>query len=116
MFYDNFKKLCDERNEKPYSLMRKLEVKSPHVIEQWKKGSIPHASLLQKIADYFGVTIDYLINGENIQHSEDPELDEYLEELRSRSEMRMLFKLAKGATKEDVEQAVRIIEAIRKKE
>lgn len=31
-------------------------------------------------------------------------------------EMRMLFSLAKGATKEDVEKAVRIIEALQKDE
>jgi hypothetical protein len=39
---------------------------------------------------------------------------ELLTELRDRPEMRMLFKLAKGATREDVEQAVKIIEALRK--
>lgn len=41
------------------------------------------------------------------------ELTEYLESLRTRPEMRMLFSVAEGATKEDVEQAVAIIEAIR---
>ena len=46
----------------------------------------------------------------------DSELGEYLEELKNRSEMRMLFQLAKGATKEDVEKAVRIIEALRQSE
>ena len=42
------------------------------------------------------------------------EVIDLLTELRERSEMRMLFKLAKGATREDVEQAVKIIEALRK--
>lgn len=46
----------------------------------------------------------------------DPELTAYLEELRNRPEMRMLFSVAKGATKEDVEKAVAIIEALRKTE
>lgn len=44
--------------------------------------------------------------------SSEIELQEYLEELKNREEMRMLFKLAKGATKEDVEKAVKIIEAL----
>lgn len=48
--------------------------------------------------------------------AEDIELQEYLEELKNRSEMRMLFSLAKGATKEDVMQAVKIIEALKKDE
>ena len=39
------------------------------------------------------------------------ELDEYLEQLRTRPEMRMFFSLAKGATKSEVEDAARIVEA-----
>lgn len=45
-----------------------------------------------------------------------PELTMYLEELRSRPEMRMLFSIAKDATKEDVEKAVAIIKALRQAE
>lgn len=48
--------------------------------------------------------------------TDDIELQEYLEELKNRSEMRMLFSLAKGATKEDVMRAVKIIEALKKDE
>jgi len=33
-------------------------------LSQWKNGrSTPKVDKLQKIADYFGVTIDYLLNG-----------------------------------------------------
>ena len=39
------------------------------------------------------------------------ELDEYLEQLRTRPEMRMFFSLAKDATKSEVEDAARIVEA-----
>ena len=72
---------------------------------------------LTKIASYFDVSVDYLLGKTNQKKpfiNEDEELTEYLEELKNRSEMRMLFKLAKGATKADVEQAVKIIEALRK--
>jgi len=44
----------------------------------------------------------------------DVELWDYLEELKNRPEMRMLFKCAADATREDIEQAVRIIEALQK--
>ena len=43
-----------------------------------------------------------------------PELAELLSSLREREDMRMLFKLAQGASPEDVRQAVRIIEALRR--
>lgn len=39
-----------------------------------------------------------------------------LEDLRTREDMRMLFKLAHGATPDDVRAAVKIIEALRKEE
>ncbi len=45
---------------------------------------------------------------------DDIELQQYLEELKNREEMRMLFSLTKNATKEDVMQAVKIIEALKK--
>ena len=46
----------------------------------------------------------------------DKELTEYLEELRTRPEMKMLFQLTSKATKADVEKAVRIIEAMLREE
>ena len=39
------------------------------------------------------------------------QLEEYLEQLRTRPEMRTFFSLAKNATKAEVEEAVRIVEA-----
>ena len=50
-----------------------------------------------------------LVNG-------DPELTAYLDSLRNRPELRLLFSVAKGATKADVEKTVAIIEALRKTE
>jgi hypothetical protein len=41
------------------------------------------------------------------------ELFEYLDELRNRPGGKMLFRLVKEATKEDVERAVKIIEALK---
>ena len=46
------------------------------------------------------------------QTAADAELSELLETLRSRDDMRMLFKLAKDATPDDVRKAVKIIEAL----
>ena len=78
----------------------------------------PTFDTLQKLADYFGVTVDFLMGRDTIEKpaaTMDDELNEYLEELKNREDMRMLFSLAKGATKEDVMQAVKIIEALRDK-
>lgn len=51
---------------------------------------------------------------EMVDDATDQELNNMLEDLRSREDMRMLFRLAHGASPEDVRQAVKIIEALRK--
>ena len=33
---------------------------SPQAVSKWENGSYPEGDLLPKIADYFGVSIDYL--------------------------------------------------------
>lgn len=90
-------------------------------IAMWETGaSTPDTESIKKIAEYYNVSADYVLGlTEEIipLDSHKPcntksDLDEYLEELKNREEMRMLFKLAKGASKEDVEKAVKIIETL----
>jgi len=74
---------------------------------------------IEAIANYLSISPAYLMGWEtdnkdtNNKLTDGEELQEYLEELKNRSEMRMLFSLAKGATKEDVEKTVKIIEALK---
>lgn len=86
-------------------------------VSQWETGkTTPDKETLIKIANYFGVSIDYLLGNTEQKEkplvNEDEELTEYLDELKNRPEMKMLFSLAKGATKGDVEKAVKIIETL----
>ena len=116
MFWENFVRLCAEHNTKPNPVAKKLGYSSGSVTD-WKNGKKPRPTTIQKIADYFGVSPDYLKGEEKApaaEAEEADELNEMLEELKNRPEMRMLFSLAKGATKEDVELAVQIIERMRR--
>ena len=115
MFYKIFLDLCIKNGKKPNHVTRELGL-SNATATNWKQGSVPRDATLHQLASYFGVTVDYLLGKEEKPATESDELNEYLEELKNRSEMRMLFSLAKGATKEDVERAVAIIEALRKNE
>ncbi len=87
-------------------------------VSDWANGKkYPRVDKMQILADYFGILkSDLTEEHETSKMTDDIELQEYLEELKNRSEMRMLFSLAKGATKEDVMQAVKIIEALKKDE
>lgn len=64
------------------------------------------------IAKALGTTPEYLLEWD--KPSPETELAEYLEMLRTRPECRMLLDTVKGAKKEDVEENVRFIEALRK--
>ncbi len=69
----------------------------------------PDIDTLRLLSEFFGVDMNTLTSPESAQSAE---LAELLEALRNRDEMRMLFKLAKDATPEDVRKAVKIIEAL----
>lgn len=81
-----------------------------------KMKKIPYDRALT-VAEYLNIPVEDIFGGKEKKPliNEDEELTEYLEILKTRPEMRMLFQLSKDATREDVEAAVRIIEAIRKK-
>lgn len=116
MFYRNLIRLCTENGTTPTELCHSIGL-AGSAATKWKSGSVPRGTTLQKIADYFGITVDDLLRDEKApaaEAEEADELNELLEELKTRPEMRMLFSLAKGATKEDVELAVQIIERMRR--
>lgn len=60
MFWERFYELCCRNNIKPNPLGKILGISSG-VITKWKYGSLPTADALLKIADYFNVSVDYLI-------------------------------------------------------
>ena len=59
MFKEKFTRLCNERNVAPSAVCIKLGL-SNAAYSLWNEKSIPRESTLIKIADYFGVTVEYL--------------------------------------------------------
>ena len=113
MFWETFSNLCMKKGMSANAVAKELKIASGTVSE-WKNGKrIPQAATLKKIADFFDVSVDYLLGkATEPDKTGNTELEEYLEELRTRPEMKMLFNLTKNATKEDVEKAVKIIETM----
>lgn len=62
MFYDRFTELCKTRGMSPASVTREIGLNNSSSTA-WKRGSIPKGDTLQKLADYFGVSVDYLLSG-----------------------------------------------------
>lgn len=75
MFYDNFVRLCELKGEKPSPVAKKLGCTTSNVA-LWKKGSTPRPAVVQRFADYFGVTTQFLLFGDESGQKEKPAPEE----------------------------------------
>lgn len=117
MLYDSLAKLLKERDISWYKLGKDTGI-SQQTIHNWRIGrNEPGREALNKIAEYLGVSVDYLVSGreEPPQPKEfNNKLDAMKEELRRRPDKRILFDAMDGATEEDIKRVVAIIEALKK--
>lgn len=64
MFWTQYQLLCQTVGKSPNGVAKELGLSSG-TVTFWKNGKIPKSETLKKIADYFGVTVDYLLGAEN---------------------------------------------------
>lgn len=69
MFYEIFTKLCNEKDISPTATLQNLKI-STSKLTAWKNGSLPSASVLILLSEYFQVSIDYLLKGKEKNISE----------------------------------------------
>lgn len=112
--YERINELCTRRGITGYKLCKDTGIR-PSILTDLKMGRSQTLSTgnLAKIAEYFGVSVDYLL-GNKKEPAEASELDKYIDMLRTRPEMRLLLDTQDGATKEQVEENVRFLDALRK--
>lgn len=60
MFWNNFVNLCNANGKSPSNVTEELKI-SAGSITGWKKGAQPRDTTLQKIADYFNVSVASLL-------------------------------------------------------
>lgn len=63
MFWEQYQNLCQQIGKSPNGVAKELGLSSG-TVTFWKNGKIPKSDTLQKIADYFNVTVDQLLNGD----------------------------------------------------
>ena len=79
MFYDVFTSLCEKKGVTPNKALTDCGISrtSP---AKWREGATPRGVTLQKLADYFGVTTDYLLTGEETKKAPTPEGERGIDE------------------------------------
>lgn len=60
MFFNRFKQLCDQKNISVYRACTDIGL-NRSAVAKWKNGGKPNGSTAAKLAEYFGVTTDYLL-------------------------------------------------------
>ncbi|MCL4441152.1 MAG: helix-turn-helix domain-containing protein [Firmicutes bacterium] len=82
----------------------------------------PDYDTIRKLADFFGVSVDYVLGHTNIRETpekvidnalqDDPELMAIWLEIKNREDLQSLFREVKPMTPENVKKVIRIIKAL----
>lgn len=111
---DRVKALCKERKVPVSRLERECGFANGY-IGQLKKGSLPN-DRLQKIADYFGVSLEYLTTGHETDSEPyylDDEAREMAQFLFENPEYRVLFDASRKVKKEDLDLVKDLLDRFR---
>lgn len=73
MFYENYVRLCNSVNKTPSSVAVEMGIAKP-TVTRWKNGSNPNSATLYKVADYFGVPVEYLLTDHSGQKENPTEI------------------------------------------
>lgn len=65
MFFQNYVRLCNKAGISPSAAAVEMGIAKP-TVSRWKSGSKPNSATLQKIADYFHVSVESLTDETNV--------------------------------------------------
>ena len=73
MFFDRLKELCAAKGVSTYRACTDIGLNRA-AVAKWKNGSQPSGTTAVKLAEYFGVSVDYLLGNEKVptpEHGQD---------------------------------------------
>ncbi len=117
--YEIFEQLLQKYDVTSYKVAKEAGV-TQTALSNWKTGkSTPTTKTLQRIADYFGVTIDYLMTGEEKEADRyyiNEETAQVAQEIFENKELRALFDVQRGMSAEDLQALHGMALALKRKE
>lgn len=114
MMYEIFERLCRDKGVRPSDVSKATGI-SAATLSSWKSGAyVPKTDKLQRIAEFFGVTVEYLMTGEkNDGYYLNPETAKAAQELFENPEYRVLFDAARGSSAEDIYMAADLLRRLK---
>ena len=123
MYYENFAKLCEERDVTANKVSKGTGI-STATLTNWKKGTYtPKRDKMQKIADFFNISIDVLYGKESevkstngTEYYFDDETARLAEEMYKNDDLRLLADASRKISAEDLKAVIAMVEALSRKE
>lgn len=115
--YETFERLLKSKGVTASDVSKATGIRQA-LLSDWKAGRYqPKIDKLQKIADYFGVTVEYLSTGEAKDgYYINPETAKKAQELFENKELSLLFDAARDASPEDLQVVHDMLLALKRKE
>lgn len=111
MFVDVLEKLLREKGVTAAKMLSDLGMNKSSVLNWKTRGTVPSGATLQRIADYFGVSVDYLLGQPETKKS--PHLSEDLQKALEDSRANMAVVIGKGEERRVIEVPADAEEIIR---
>lgn len=92
---------------------------SPATLSEWRKGKyVPKVEKIQKIADFLGVSVDYLMNGNAVDESGktyyfDDQTAALAQELMERKDLRTLMDASRDLSPENAALVVDLVKKLK---
>ena len=115
--YSVFERLCEEKGVTPYKVSKDLGW-GTSVFSNWKAGRYtPKMDKIQKIADYFRVSPQYIMTGEEEERESitgkkyyfSDETAEIAQEVFDSADLRLLFEAARGSRSNAIRLAAEML-------
>ena len=118
--YEIFASLLKKKGLKAADVTRATGISST-VFSEWKKGkSKPNTEKMIKLANFLGVSVEYLTTGEEKEGGEtyylNEETSKMAQSIFENKELRLLFDAAQDAQPEDLQTVHQMLLALKRKE
>lgn len=115
--YDVYAKLRDARGLSDYRVSKDTGIGSATFTDMKTPGYIPKYATIKKLADYFDVTVDYLMTGKDTEKTSESGTSYYFDDetaaaaqaLFENRDLRVLFDAARDARPEDLRMATDLL-------
>ena len=105
-FFEQYKKICEARGISLNGAAKEIGLPSSSVTH-WKDGAVPRMKTIQKIADYFGLTTDYLMGYTDIKEkppAETGDIRKQAEEMIARMDQDQLLEFIAMSTEKLIQK------------